>query len=101
METEKFTLWCFTSLTRIKFVIICNINCKDGPNKLKSIYELYAEITGKDPMYIVKIIIKFYLKISKNIIWFYLKIFSNKFKIKFISELCKNITLIKGILSRS
>jgi len=89
METEKFILWSFTSLTRIKFLIICNIYCKDGPNKLKSINEFYAEITGKGPMYIVKILIKFYFKIFKNIIWFYLKIFSNKFKIKFISELCK------------
>jgi len=30
MQTDKFTLWCFTSLTKIKFVLIGDKNDKTG-----------------------------------------------------------------------
>ena len=53
MQTYKFTLWCFTSLTKIKFVLIGDKNDKTGGQKIKKIYELFAEVTGKDPLYLV------------------------------------------------
>ena len=53
MQTDKFTLWCFTSLTKIKFVLIGDKNDKTGGQKIKKIYELFAEVTGKDPLYLV------------------------------------------------
>ena len=34
METEKFTLWCFTSFTKVKFVLIGDKNNKEGTAKL-------------------------------------------------------------------
>jgi hypothetical protein len=55
IKTENFNLWCFTSMTRMKFVLFGNPTLKEGESKLTQIYELYANVTGSDPMFIVKI----------------------------------------------
>jgi hypothetical protein len=51
LDTDRFTLHCFLTLTGLKFFVVAELGTPDLPAVLHSVYELYADYVLKDPFY--------------------------------------------------
>ncbi|KAK9480722.1 Sybindin-like protein [Lipomyces japonicus] len=51
LETEKFRLQCFQTLTGIKFLLISEPRQQNTDAILRRVYELYADYVVKNPFY--------------------------------------------------
>lgn len=51
LETDKFRLTCFQTLTGTKFLLFTDPQMGDVDAVVKKIYELYADFVMKNPFY--------------------------------------------------
>lgn len=51
LETDTFTLFCFQTLTGVKFVVTASPGTPDLDSFLRGIYDLYADYVLKNPFF--------------------------------------------------
>ncbi|KAI9367542.1 Longin-like domain-containing protein [Aspergillus egyptiacus] len=51
LETDKFTLTCFQTLTGTKFLLFTDPEMRDVDVVMRNVYELYADYVMKNPFY--------------------------------------------------
>ena len=58
MQTDTFRLYCFQTLTNLKFFVTADAASKDLDGFLRKVYELYADYVLKNPFYELDQVIK-------------------------------------------
>lgn len=51
MQTDTFRLYCFQTLTNLKFFVSADVGSRDLKEFLQKVYELYSDYVLKNPFY--------------------------------------------------